>query len=290
MSSFPNESLFYRWLPHNENKTKNVLVATTSDGKITHWHTASGKVLHQMEEKDNSICCMDFSPDGSLFATAGDDRNVRIYDDNMKTVESIMKPGGLNHPGHSNRIFSIRFHKTMNIIASGGWDNTVQFYDLRSKTVIGSVHGPHICGDSIDFKEYELLTGSWATSNQIQVWDIRNYKMQRMVEWGFDKELSTYVYACQFSKSNKIPNFIGVGCSNKDMVRIFDCSTNDLPIMSSVNLRQACYTIDFSNNGKYFAFGSGDGNVRIVNLENKKEKEEEKEKQRKKEREAENSF
>jgi len=221
-----------------------------------------------MEEKDNPLMCMDFNPDGSMFATAGNDRLVRLYDDNMKTMVHVMKPG-LKHPGHANRVFALCFHKTLPILASGGWDNTVQFYDIRSNTVSGSIYGPHICGDSIDFKDNELLTGSWGTKDQIQVWDIRTHKLLRTVEWekGDKNPPSTYVYASQFSKDNN-SHLFGVGCSNNNVVRLFDETMDDIPIMTSGYLEKACYTIDFSHNGKLFAFGSGDGNVRIVNISN----------------------
>ena len=35
-------------------------------------------------------------------------------------------------PGHSNRIFCVKFDPSENNrIVSGGWDNTVQIYDVR---------------------------------------------------------------------------------------------------------------------------------------------------------------
>jgi len=224
-----------------------------------------------MEEKDNPIMCMDYSPDGTLFATAGNDRNVRLYDDNMKTMTSVMRPGGLYNPGHSNRVFSLCFNKSLTgMIASGGWDNTVQFYDARSSTITNSIYGPHICGDSIDFKDYQMLTGAWSTKDQIQIWDIRTYKLLKTVEWDkCDKDNTTYVYASQFAK-NKDSGIYGVGCSNNNIVRLFDRDRDDVPITTSRYLNKACYTVDFSNNGKYFAFGSGDGMIRVLNVETNK--------------------
>ncbi len=67
-------------------------------------------------------------------------------------------------PGHSNRIFCVKFNPyDPNKIASGGWDNTIQIYDIRKKGPIASIYGPHICGDAIDFKNdgFTLLTGSY---------------------------------------------------------------------------------------------------------------------------------
>jgi len=63
-----------------------------------------------------------------------------------------MKSAGSN-PGHSNRIFCVKYHpKDSNMLVSGGWDNTVMLYDVRSGGPVQWAYGPHICGgDAIDF-------------------------------------------------------------------------------------------------------------------------------------------
>lgn len=143
-----------RWKPHLDTQPKNVLLAVGSDGKITHWHTQSGKVLHVLEDKDNPIMCLDYSSDGSKFATAGNDKKVKLYDDSMKDYLNTMKGCSFNRPGHSNRIFSVCFHKkNPNLVASAGWDNTVHFYDVNTCSVVNRISGPHISGDSIDLKD-----------------------------------------------------------------------------------------------------------------------------------------
>jgi hypothetical protein len=54
-------------------------------------------------------------------------------------------------PGHSNRVFSCKFMPSdQNMILTGGWDNTVQFWDIRVGAAVRSLYGPHICGDSLD--------------------------------------------------------------------------------------------------------------------------------------------
>lgn len=67
-------------------------------------------------------------------------------------------------PGHSNRIFSVKFNQVNpNILFSGGWDNTMQVYDIREKGPVASIFGPHVCGDAIDVRNdgYTVLTGSY---------------------------------------------------------------------------------------------------------------------------------
>jgi COMPASS component SWD3 len=263
-----------RWKPHSELRPKNILVSVTADGKITHWHTATGKPLHTMEEKDNPIMCLDFSPQGNTFATAGNDKQVRLYDDNTKTLIGIMKPTSFQQPGHSNRIFSICFHKdNNNLMASGGWDNTIQLYDIRQKGIINSFYGPHICGDSIDMLGDYLLSGSWRVKDQLQLWDLRKMKLYKNLMWEKGNYInSTYVYCAQFSKQNNQSlnpdgKFFAVGGSNNNVFRIFENSSDDrLPQVNVKTMKTPCYSLDFSNNGSLVAYGCGDGNIRIVSI------------------------
>jgi len=69
-----------------------------------------------------------------------------------------------------------------------------------------------------------------------------------------------------FQKNSKY-NLIGVGCSNENSYRIFDGDNHYLPCANSNYLEKSCYSVDFSNNGNYFAYGCGDGNVRVLSIE-----------------------
>lgn len=261
-----------RWKPHSENRPKNVLVSVGADCKITHWHTSTGKALHTIEEKDNPLMCLDYSVNGQYFATGGSDKQVRLYDDNTKTLLRTMQSGGFNLPGHSNRIFSINFHKeNANLMISGGWDNTIQFYDIRQGAVVSSIYGPHICGDAIDTNGNTLLTGSWSVSEQIQMWDIRTNKLLQDVNWEKDaKTNATYIYAAQFNKNPSMYNMFGVGGSNNNIFRIFESETSDnSPQLTSRYMYKSCYTVDYSNDGSMFAYGCGDGIIRLIDISKK---------------------
>ena len=147
-------------------KTANVLVAAYADGFLKHWHATSGKCLHQRQcedNPDNQLYSIDYNTEGNLLATAGKDKYIRLYDEQTKSIVLRMKENG-ELPGHSNRIFCVRFDpQNSNMLSSGGWDNTVQIYDIRKKGPVGSIYGPHICGDAIDYYNdgFTLLTGSY---------------------------------------------------------------------------------------------------------------------------------
>ena len=179
-----------RWRPVNSKlKTANVLVSSSADGILKHWHATSGKCLSARkcdDNKDQQLYTIDYNLDGSLLATAGKDKYIRLYDEQTKGLVLKMKENGEKYPGHSNRIFSVKFNPyDPNMIASGGWDNTVQIYDIRKRGPIHSIYGPHICGEAIDFRSdgTTLLTGSYRGDDVLELWDLRNFSKFRTIDW-----------------------------------------------------------------------------------------------------------
>ena len=147
------------------------------------------KKLFSIEEKDNSINSIDFSPNGEQFATAGKDSNIRIYDESTynhhldtKSISITLGAASWNNSGHSNRIFSLKFIDE-NILVSGGWDSVLHQWDIRTGKSVKSAHGPHVAGDSIDYSKGELLVGSYTDKDQIQIWDYPSFKLKQAISW-----------------------------------------------------------------------------------------------------------
>jgi hypothetical protein len=110
---------------------------------------------------------------------------VRLYDEQTKSLVLKMKERK-ELCGHSNRIFCVKFDPNdSNKVVSGGWDNTVQFYDIRSKGPVASIYGPHVCGKAIDFHNdgHTLLTGSYRQEDVLELWDMRVNKKFRDIRW-----------------------------------------------------------------------------------------------------------
>jgi len=87
-----------------------------------------------------------------------------------------LKAGGSKLPGHSNRIFAIKFDKKQeNIVYSSGWDDVVYVSDLRiGGQAVSMIPGPHVCGESIDVVENLLLAGSYRNQKNLLLFDLRN--------------------------------------------------------------------------------------------------------------------
>lgn len=56
------------------------------------------------------------------------------------------------------------------VIISGGWDDTIQIWDVRIGLSVRGIYGPHLAGDAVDVNDQnEILTGSWRPENPLEV-------------------------------------------------------------------------------------------------------------------------
>jgi COMPASS component SWD3 len=62
-----------------------------------------------------------------------------------------------------------------NIFFSGGWDSTIQVWDVRMKEEsVRKIHGPTISADSLDFKNGQILAGNYQNKDILQLWDFKS--------------------------------------------------------------------------------------------------------------------
>lgn len=270
--ALPTTSIRFRPVTASS-RTRNVFLAANAAGAVQHWHMTSGKCLHTLEDDDNQVYALDYNEEGTQFATAGKDKAVRIYDEATKTVISKMEGGARmsssDTPGHSNRVFSVKYAPSdQNIVVSGGWDNTVQFWDIRQGSAVRSLYGPHICGDALDIVKNEVVTGSWRPDNQLELWDFGTGAKITTIPFNttFGSTNSCMLYAAQFSKESQ-GHFIAAGGSGSNEAKVFDHSNGNALVGTVTGLSRGVFTVDFSAGefGK-FAIAGGDATIRIIDI------------------------
>jgi WD40 repeat protein len=261
-------------------RTKNVLLAANAAGAVQHWHMTSGKCLHSLDEDDkegNQVYALDYNDEGSQFVTAGKDKVIRIWDEATKSLVCSLA-GGIGYsskatPGHSNRVFSTKFKPgDENMVISGGWDNTVQIWDLRVGHSVRSIFGPHICGDSLDVQGNEIVTGSWRQNDQLQTWDFGTGKLINTIPWNTNSLTSSgpscMLYATCFSKEGQ-GRFNAAGGSGANEAKVFDHHNNNAIVGTITGLTRGVFTMDFSPDGSKVAVAGGDSSIRILDVVNK---------------------
>ena len=258
-------------------RTKNVFLAANAAGSVQHWHMTSGKCLHSMEDEENQVYALDYNDEGTCFVTSGKDKAVRVYDEATKTMVTEMS-AGLGYstkasPGHSNRVFSVKYVPgDENCVVSGGWDNTVHIWDIRTGTSVRSFYGPHVCGDSVDVVNGEIVTGSWRPENQLEIWDLGSGEKKQDIAWNTANSLaalsgqpSCMLYAAQFSKEGT-GKYIAAGGSGANEAKVFDHSNNNAVVGTITGLSRGVFAVDFSPENDKVAVAGGDSSIRIFSI------------------------
>ncbi|CAD8172100.1 unnamed protein product [Paramecium pentaurelia] len=259
-----------RWRRDVANKAKSVFLSANSDGSLMMWQAQTGKQLFRTVEQGNQLLALDIRSDGDQFATAGKDFKIRVYDDEKKEIIHTFDKADYNQPGHQNRIFALKYlEETPNILLSGGWDGNLLIWDLRDHKSIGTIYGPNLSGDSLDFRNGQILTGSYRTNNQLQLWDFGTRQLIQEIQWDKNNNNSDfYVYSCQFSKING--DTILAGSSGKQELKLFDINNQYQTCGYIQDLQEGVYCVDYGNKSNKFAFGGGEGVVYICSLTNSK--------------------
>ena len=117
-----------------------------------------------------SVC---FSPDGKMLATGAEDKKIRVWDIERKTIRNVFD-------GHEQDIYSLDFARNGRNIASGSGDKTVRLWDIEANaqtlvlqiedgvtTVAISPDGRFVAAGSLD--------------KSVRVWDCSSgYLMERL--------------------------------------------------------------------------------------------------------------
>ncbi len=130
--------------------------------------------------------------------------------------------------------------------------------------------GPYICGDSLDEFAETIVTGSWRTENQLEMWDLRQEKPVAVpIKWDNDPGVSPVkIYSTQVCQANG--QFILAGGSGTNEARLYeafkDIKSTPTVMATMKGLRRACYTVDFSNQGDMCAISGGDGIIHVMDI------------------------
>lgn len=199
---------------------QNVLLVAQGDA-VVHVHVGTRKVLATLHEAGNKINALDVQAGGKLFATAGTDCAVRVYDEATGAKTHTLDHGdGVTAAGHSNHVFSVVFKEDdPQVLLSGGWDQTVQVWDLRVHRSVRHISGPYVCGDAVDVQGSQVLTGSWRHANALQLWDFGSGRLHTNLPWWQPEPDACLVYAAKFGRGALAGTVVAGGSGHKPMVR-----------------------------------------------------------------------
>ncbi|XP_074872673.1 ribosome biogenesis protein WDR12 homolog [Carettochelys insculpta] len=246
-----------------------LLLAVGADGIISLYSVNSGKLLATVTEKENEINAMDFCVDGSIYATAGKDRHIRLYDSHTNQLSHTLQAPDFmtgdvtTSSGHSRRIFALRFHPgERHVFLTGGWDDCVKIWDKRmAKEAQGVINGPHICGPGLDIQGNRVLTGSWVPRNALQLWDLRTSQLQKNLPFPGGPTQGQFLYAAQFCDKD----IVVAGGSGTSGASAIHAGTNQ--VLGEILLpNKPVQAVAVAPGGRVVAVAGVGGNLHIADL------------------------
>jgi len=242
-----------------------VCFAASTAGKVHACNTRAGPATDICSEAGNETYSLDFSSKGSVFATAGRDSDIRIYETESNKLVRVYEGFRINRAeqnemAHAKRVFSLKFHpEHENVIVTGGWDDHLKIWDLRTSVgVQRTVYGPHICGDGIDIKGPYILTASWVEEEALQVWDFSDGRMLYSIP--FDKKSGEFLYAAQFCDHGTAL----AGGSGTGSVKAFNLRTYQ--VLGEVELGSPVQCLDSIRGGRQFAVGGAGQEIILAQM------------------------
>ncbi|KAK7111404.1 katanin p80 WD40 repeat-containing subunit B1-like [Littorina saxatilis] len=248
-------------------KDPTMLYAGSAEGHVYLIHTETGALTHIVTEPSNQINAMDFCVDGYYFCTSGKDLAVRSY--STKTGKLDKTYGGIGssaggggsdtelEAGNTMRVYALKFHPdNENIFITAGWDNHIKIWDLRTNDGIKrQIHGPHVCGDALDIKGQNILSGSWCANRALQEWDYGEGKLVRDIK--FPHTNGAFLYCAEYGDLGTVL----AGGSGTNSVEVIEAETNK--VIGSVPMTKPVQAMDSALGGRLFATGGGDNLLRL---------------------------
>lgn len=187
-------------------------------GYVKIWNISNQECIQTIDE-NRTILQTCVTPDKDAFIVSGKDTAINIYSlpIGCKTQTCQASPSLVKMDGHRTSVYGLKHHPTdiWNFI-SGGWDDTIQFWDRREERAVRRLFGPHICGQSIDInpRNNTILTGSWRIKNGLEIWDYRNG--EKIKDIPDERDSYCRYYAAQFLG----PDNIMAGGNNRNLFRV----------------------------------------------------------------------
>jgi WD40 repeat protein len=137
---------------------------------------------------------------------------------------------------------------------SGGWDSTVQVWDIRvAKQSVRKICGPSVSADSLDLKKGVLLAGNYQNNDIVQMYDFKSGDLIQTLDIKEPHNSNSYCFAASYAHRSE-HNLIAVALTGSNKVKII----NNLEVISEIKFQAAPLCLDFYRfNNKDFLIVGG---------------------------------
>ncbi|KAJ3376312.1 hypothetical protein HDU84_000381, partial [Entophlyctis sp. JEL0112] len=207
-----------------------------------------GPLVSLMSGHIASVTSVAYNHDGSLIASASDDKTVRVWNPLSGALVSELK-------GHSNWVNSVAFNHDGSLIASGSADNTVRVWNPLSGALVSELKGHSNWVNSVAFNHDGSLIASGSSDKTVRVWNPLSGALVSEL-----KGHSDWVRSVAFNHDGSL---IASGSADKT-VRVWNPLSGAL-VSELKGHSNWVNSVAFNHDGSLIASGSRDKTVRVWN-------------------------
>jgi len=237
---------------------KTGMFAGTKSGKLLYWSLPDLTEPVVLAERLGNVSDLAISADGTLLASATDDKYVRLWQIAPATPENSSSPLTLMNTleGHTNLVLRVAFSNVNKYLASASSDGSVRIWDVSTYRLLATLpdHSGSVMG--MAFSPDGTLVATGSEDPIVRLWQVTGITPIRQIA-----NSSPGMYHIALSPDGKI---IAAGSEDNRLILRNASDGSILALLKEHTGRVS--SLAFSPDGKSLASGAEDKSVRLWQL------------------------